>query len=202
MILANEFTDTVSTLASIIAAIAALGTFALLYATFGLQAFSSKEQLKVTKAQMKLLEVELIRHREEIKPRFDVERYRKPFHYSFDPEGTFTFDLKFTLNENPTPIFSMRVQEGSKGIDHDYGVNAPYPKGPLNSKTVFVMEFKYKGTDTSDETLKALNLYITFKLNFTDIKRNEYEQVLTYITSIEPNFFVQEPKLLKVVDDK
>jgi hypothetical protein len=193
--------EDLSAIASILQAIVAIGAFVLLYSTFKLQAFTFLEQMKVTKSQQKIQEIEVMRHRVEIKPRFDIEWFRNdPTQYSYDPEGIYAFRLTFKLNENPTPTFQLKIKECSKEIQHYYGDKAPYPSGELNAKYVFTMEFRYPASDQSIEALRALRLYIIFGANFTDIKGNEYEQTLTYVSHIEPYFFVQEPKILKIVD--
>ncbi|MFI5159064.1 MAG: hypothetical protein ACHQF4_09375 [Sphingobacteriales bacterium] len=177
-----------------------IATAFLLLRTLRVQRLTLEDQLKVTKTQQNIQLIEVMRHREEIKPRFDLAIQKPPFHYQFDAEGVNVLTLRFSLNENPITSLKFEIKECDKGFSHQYGTAAPYPFGPMNSKYLFGMELRYHAKDLSLGALAALKLHIIFGLTFTDIKGNEYEQILVYVTHVEPYVFVNEPSLIKAVD--
>lgn len=193
----HEITEYLGIFGTVAQVFVSIGALICFYWTFKLQAFTFEEQQKITKAQIALYNIETLRHRKEIMPRFTMIYSREPYRQLSTPEGKSLLDLKFELNENEIKSFDMVIFE-NVGFRHYNGDRLP--SGKMNSKGGFVLQFEFNSVDGT--ILKSHpQLHMIFKLHFFDIKGNEYEQITAFVPELEErSVFNLEPVLLKAID--
>ncbi|WP_426671381.1 hypothetical protein ACPPVU_09100 [Mucilaginibacter sp. McL0603] len=190
-----NISEDLGALASVSQAFIALGALVCFYWTFKLQTYTFEEQLKVSKAQLKLLEIETIRHRKEIMPQFKMAYSKTPYKMPSTPEGKYLLHLSFELNENPVRDFRMKITEAVNFESYN-----PFPSGNMNAKWQFGLQFLFGSNDGTIPSKTPNQSHLIFKLDFKDIKGNEYEQTTVFVPHLTETSFSNEPVLIKAVD--
>jgi hypothetical protein len=189
----TEYLGIYSTIAQVFIALAALICF---YWTFKLQAGVFEEQQKITKAQIAILEIEIIRHRKEIMPEFSLELCKPSHRYPGTRKDHHLVEVRFRLNANPIEDFRIEVTETA-----NFELYNPLPNpGNYYSNWEFVMQLMFPSIDGTIPYAPGRDSHIIFKTNFKDIKSNEYEQWLYFIPHLPEKAISGTPILKKAKD--
>lgn len=198
-------TDQINSIGTILQAVVALGTFALLFAQFRLQAGMFEMQQKITETQLKQAEIAAktyrllaIEHTHRIMPKFVAKVVRCTAQSFNGVRAVYELDLVFTCNLNIVKEFKFNVLTEPEDVWLE--IDKSFEKSIINPGSHFDFRAKYGGRNERSVRLPS-NLH--FILEFKNDDSKDYVQHI--FTSFDDNntelkIRVDEPVLTKYVN--